>query len=254
VVVDKSATSCAILSIIRDERAGPVDDAMRQRTALLAPHIRRAVLVGKAIDHKTAEAETFAESLDAVSAGIFLVGADGRLMHANAAGRALLAAGKFLTARGGRLLASGRTESQWLETALLAATGRDPQSPSRAQSIPLASADGEQRVAHVLPLAGGAAPRVAATRATAAVIVHRAGLKSPSAPEMVAKAYGLTPTELNVLLAIVEIGGVPEVAEALGVASTTVKTHLGHLYAKTGTARQADLVKLIAGFASPLLN
>jgi len=31
-------------------------------------------------------------------------------------------------------------------------------------------------------------------------------------------------TELRVLLAIVEVGGVPEVAAALGVAGTTVKT------------------------------
>jgi len=57
---------------------------------------------------------------------------------------------------------------------------------------------------------------------------------------------------LRVLLAIVEIGGVPEVAEALGVAETTVKTHLGRLYQKTGAGRQADLVKLVAGFSNPL--
>jgi DNA-binding CsgD family transcriptional regulator len=57
---------------------------------------------------------------------------------------------------------------------------------------------------------------------------------------------------LRVLLAIVEIGGVPEVAEALGIGDTTVRTHLGHLFEKTGAKRQADLVKLIAGFSSPL--
>jgi DNA-binding CsgD family transcriptional regulator len=45
---------------------------------------------------------------------------------------------------------------------------------------------------------------------------------------------------------------VPEVASALGIASSTVKTHLGRVYDKTGTARQADLVKLVAGFTSPL--
>jgi DNA-binding CsgD family transcriptional regulator len=55
-----------------------------------------------------------------------------------------------------------------------------------------------------------------------------------------------------VLLAIVEVGGVPEVAEALGIAETTIKTHLGRIFQKTGTGRQADLVKLVAGFASPL--
>jgi DNA-binding CsgD family transcriptional regulator len=74
----------------------------------------------------------------------------------------------------------------------------------------------------------------------------------PATPEIIARHYGLTPSELRVLLAVIEVGGVPEVAEALGIAETTVKTHLGKVYGKTGTARQADLVKLVAGFASPL--
>lgn len=56
------------------------------------------------------------------------------------------------------------------------------------------------------------------------------------------------------LLAIVEVGGVPEVAAMLGVAETTVKTHLGRLFVKTGTGRQADLVKIVAGFATPLAS
>ena len=71
-------------------------------------------------------------------------------------------------------------------------------------------------------------------------------------PEIIARHYRLTPSELRVLLAVIEVGGVPEVAEALGIADTTVKTHLGSVYGKTGTSRQADLVKLVAGFRSPL--
>jgi DNA-binding CsgD family transcriptional regulator len=54
------------------------------------------------------------------------------------------------------------------------------------------------------------------------------------------------------MLANVDIGGVPEVAAALGVAETTVKTHLSRLFEKTGAGRQADLVKLVAGFSTPL--
>jgi DNA-binding CsgD family transcriptional regulator len=42
------------------------------------------------------------------------------------------------------------------------------------------------------------------------------------------------------------------VARVLGVAPSTIRTHLGRVYEKTGVARQADLVKLVAGFASPL--
>jgi ATP/maltotriose-dependent transcriptional regulator MalT len=48
-----------------------------------------------------------------------------------------------------------------------------------------------------------------------------------------------------------KVGGVPEVAAALGVAETTVKTHLGNVFGKTGACRQADLVKIAAGFSTP---
>jgi DNA-binding NarL/FixJ family response regulator len=57
---------------------------------------------------------------------------------------------------------------------------------------------------------------------------------------------------MRVLMAIVNIGGVPDVAPVLGVSEATVKTHLQHIFEKTGASRQADLVKLVAGFLSPL--
>ena len=59
---------------------------------------------------------------------------------------------------------------------------------------------------------------------------------------------------MRVLFALVEGGGVPEVAASLGIAETTVKTHLARLFAKTGARRQAELVKLVAGFAVPVTN
>ena len=74
-----------------------------------------------------------------------------------------------------------------------------------------------------------------------------------SSPDVIRRAYQLTPTELRVLLAIVNIGGIPEVATALGVADTTIKTHVGRLFKKTGAGRQADLVKVVAGFSTPLV-
>jgi DNA-binding CsgD family transcriptional regulator len=38
----------------------------------------------------------------------------------------------------------------------------------------------------------------------------------------------------------------------LGIAESTVKTHLHRVFDKTGARRQADLVKLTAGFSNPL--
>ena len=120
-------------------------------------------------------------------------------------------------------------------------------------ALSLSAQNGEHYVAHVLPLTSGARRFTGdAYTATAAMFVRKAALEGPLAPEIIATTYNLTPTELRVLLAIVEVGGIPEVATALGVADSTIKTHVGRLFGKTGVSRQADLVKLVAGFSTPL--
>jgi DNA-binding CsgD family transcriptional regulator len=84
--------------------------------------------------------------------------------------------------------------------------------------------------------------------------VRKIELDGQSFGAALAHAFRLTPTEHRVCLAIVELGSIPEASQALGIAETTVKTHLYRVFAKTGASRQADLVKLAAGFSSPLAN
>jgi DNA-binding CsgD family transcriptional regulator len=115
--------------------------------------------------------------------------------------------------------------------------------------------DGERHVAHVLPLTSGARRRAGTSyAAAAAMFVQKAALDTPSPQELIVKLYKLTPSELRVLLAIVQVGSTPEVAEALGISESTVKTHLHRVFAKTGAKRQADLVRLVAGYASPFVS
>jgi DNA-binding CsgD family transcriptional regulator len=108
-------------------------------------------------------------------------------------------------------------------------------------------------VAHVLPLTSGKRKQAGIAYASvAAVFVRKAALDGPSPIEALVSAYKLTPAELRVLLAIVEVGGIPEIAPMLGISEATVKTHLQHVFEKTGVNRQADLVKVVAGFMNPL--
>jgi len=47
---------------------------------------------------------------------------------------------------------------------------------------------------------------------------------------------------------------VPAIAKVLGISQATAKTHLRNLFQKTGTNRQAELVKLVAGAAGPFAD
>jgi DNA-binding CsgD family transcriptional regulator len=254
-VLERSTTSAALVLVFRHERDGLVDDETRRRMRLLVPHIRRAALIGKVLDLKKAEAATFADTLDGIGAGLFLVDATGRIVHANAAGHGQLEKAEILRGTGGRLVANNPESDEALADVLASAAGGDDAIGIKGVALPLRARDGEHHVAHVLPLTSGVRRRAGTSyRAVAALFVHKAAMERPSLPEVIAKAYKLTPMQLRVLLAVVEVGGVPEVAEALGIAETTVKTHLGHIYEKTGVGRQSELVKLVAGFSNPLFE
>jgi DNA-binding CsgD family transcriptional regulator len=167
----------------------------------------------------------------------------------------MLKRASVLHAEGGRLVANDRQADETLADTFATAGNGDAALGIKGVAVPLLARDEERYVAHVLPLTSGARRRAGASyAAVAAMFVHKAAVDTPSPPEAIAKAYKLTAMELRVLLAIVEVGGVPEVAETLGVAESTIKTHLHHIYQKTGTNRQADLVKLVAAFSNPLLN
>jgi DNA-binding CsgD family transcriptional regulator/PAS domain-containing protein len=254
-VLDKSVTSAALFAVFRYQSDGVVDDETRQRMRLIVPHIRRAVLIGRLVDLRVADAAGLADTLDGLSAAMCVVDPDGRIVHANAACHVLIDAGDFLSAIRGRIVAREAKVDQTLRELFAAAGAGDAAMGTRGIALPLVARDGSHYVAHVLPLTSGAR-RLAgiAYSATAALFICRVAAEVRSPPEVIARAYNLTPTELRVLLAIVDVGGVPESAVALGIAESTVKTHLGRLFVKTRARRQADLVKIVTGFASPLIS
>jgi DNA-binding CsgD family transcriptional regulator len=252
-VIDRTAISAAIIGVFRHERNGLVDDRARWQMRLIAPHIRRAVLIGKMFEFKAAEVATFVDTLNGLSTGMYLVDAEGRLIHANAAGSAILAAGDILSSVGGRLVACDARVQRTLREVFAAAGQGDAALGVKGIAVPLIGKDGERYVAHALPLTSGARRRAGIIHvAAAALFVRRAALMTSSTSQVIGETFKLTPTELRVLLAIVEVGGIPEVATAFGVADTTVRSHVNRLFEKTGVTRQADLVKLVAGYTTLL--
>jgi DNA-binding CsgD family transcriptional regulator len=247
---EKSALSYSMLSIHRGKRDGMVDDATRRRMRLVAPHFQRAVGIGRIIDLHKFEAAALADSLDGLAAATILVDGSGRIVHANAAGDAMLARGAVLRAAGGKLTANDpQTDRTLHETFMNAETG----AAAIGAGVPLRGLDGDRWVAHVLPLTASARRKTRLNYSAAAAVFVRKATLEPAHPfETIADVYKLTTAEMRVLMGVVQIGGVPEIVPVLGIAETTVKTHLRHVFEKTSTKRQADLVKLVAGYMSPL--
>jgi|SRR6185312_1485933 len=252
-MVEKSTTACAVINVVRHERDGLADAQARERMELLWPHFRRSVLIGKVIELHKVEAGALADTLDGLAAAMFLVDAGGRVMHANAAGQAMLDARVVVHRAGDKLAVHDPQAERALHDAFANTTQGDVGLEGKGIAIALRTRAGDNHVAHVLPLAAGARRKAgAAHSAVAAVFVRKAAFKGSHPIDVLADSFNLTPAEMRVLLMIVELGRVPEVAPVLGISEATVRAHLQRLFIKTGTSRQADLVKLVAGYMSPL--
>jgi len=105
VTLERSNARTTILQVMRGRSRGTVDDMMRERMRLLAPHIQRSRIMGRQIRARSHTVADLAEVLDALSTAICLFDADGRLVHANASCRQMLADGDLLGIVGDRIVA-----------------------------------------------------------------------------------------------------------------------------------------------------
>ncbi|MET4258163.1 DNA-binding CsgD family transcriptional regulator [Bradyrhizobium sp. S3.12.5] len=245
--LEKGATNSSIISVRLHEKDGLADPDNRRRFALIVPHFQRAVSIGRLFDQsKTAQA-VLTQTLDSVAAAVFLVGPNGRLVFTNEPARLILDRGGLLIERKGALTVTAPEAQRALREALFAAENGNTTSDNGG-SIPIVSAQGRWFV-DVLPLTSGDRRRTGALHsAVAAVFVRKTSPASPPPLEALAKLYNLTASEIRVLDGVMKVSGVKALAEALGLTQATVKTHLHNVFRKTGTARQSELVKLIAGF------
>lgn len=218
---------------------------------MLLPHLRRAVAISQMLDVKTLASTTMERALDALAIAVLLVDDDLRVMHVNQAGQAALASGDAIFVRAGRLA----TRAAGVDAALSAAVAQIGAArwPAGRQGlgVPLKDRTGANLVLNVLPLRQAALRSGFLPNAVAAIFI--ASPRPAAAASDAFKAlFELTPAEGAVLdhAAVGQTNA--QTAEALGVSLATVKTHLQHIFDKTGVRRRAELVKLVASFGLPL--
>ena len=135
----------------------------------------------------------------------------------------------------------------------LAAGHGDAALGEKGIAVQMIASGGAQFVTHVMPLTSGARRETGAYYgAAAAVFVQRAAHNASPAIESLVRQFDLTPAEVRVLSAMMQFSGVAEVASSLKLSPATVRTHLRHIFEKTGARRQADLVKLMMRLPAPI--
>jgi len=249
-MIDKTVTAVSIVVASRTEEQGFFDLEALETLSLIYPHIRRSAAIGRIIGGAHAQAQTLSAALDALAAGLFLIDDAGRVVHANRAGAAMLAARTPVDVTRGRLsFVGGGAVADFLQSPRDAAEDRE----TRGLSRPLSAANGRRYMAHAIALDAARRDALAAERgATALVFVKEANPATALAVGEAARRYRLTPQEARVLRMVVDAGGVPLAADALNLSPTTVRTHIARIYDKTGARSQGALIKLLGEMENPL--
>ena len=249
----KTGRRIGALSVNRVETQGRYGDTEIRLLTLLAPHICRPVAISDVLNLKTVRSEALEATLDALASGVFMTDREGRVIYMNRAAEHQVKTGNALRIVNNRLSQVDRVAHKALAKAIAEATVDETEPPTSGITIALPAGQDAGLVATILPLNRGERRSFCGTfAATAAIFVQDPVVVPPLPGETFAKLYGLSGSELRVLLAMSPGLSVKAAAEILGIGDTTAKTHLQNIYAKTGTSKQTELMNLFMSSAPPV--
>jgi DNA-binding CsgD family transcriptional regulator len=246
--LEKGVARSSLINIRMDASLGFENDDARARMSLLVPHLQRAVSIGRLFDQRRATEEALTAAINHVETAVFLVAANGTISFANEPATKMLNDGNLVRKVDQTLRAVAADTDRMLRDIFTSAADGDAALGVGGVAVPLTASADERWFAHVLPLTSGRRQEIGqSSHATAAVFIRNTAPNAPPPLEAIAKLYKLTAGEVRVLNAMLKINGVKAMADMLGITEGTVRTHLHNLFRKTGTQRQSDLVKLVAG-------
>jgi DNA-binding CsgD family transcriptional regulator/PAS domain-containing protein len=251
-VLMRTGRRVATLNVFMSIEHGPVKPHELDIVRRITPHLRRAVTINNLLDMNAFRASTFDSVIDAMSIGVVLVTDTGMILHANAAAKDLVTGTKGLKDQYGKLRITQRLGQKHLDNALLLCGANEAGMGPLGIGVPATAASGRPLSLHVLPLKRRKTLSGFDSTVAAAVIIAEPGQAMTLPEETLCGLFGLTGTEARVLVQLMAGGGRAEVADRLGIAAETAKSHLGRIFEKTETSSQAELRQLVQELTPPL--
>lgn len=237
--------SSACLCVVRTEETTWIEPREWHLLETLAPHLNRTAEIHQLLSRTKTAAHSLGAAIAGAGFAAFVLTSNCRIMFANAKAEDLVRRSAGLTYAQGRLGTANLALTMRLEALV-----RNAAQPTRAESDPGGTLE--------LPRGGDCAPLIAHVFPVAAQ--HVASLfdfERPSVALFVAdpeddfsgrvgtfgSKFGLTPAETRLVEEIIRGRGILAAATKLKITETTARTHMKRIFDKTGTHRQAELVR-----------
>jgi DNA-binding CsgD family transcriptional regulator/PAS domain-containing protein len=240
----RDGASTSNFTIIRSERLGPYGEPDVALLRRLMPHLQRAVRIHQRLSGIDRGLSPIAEVADRLNEAFVLLDGDGRVLFANRAAEDILALRDGLRTEQGVL-----TGSQASVTAALRLLASDPEG---MMLVPRPSGRRPYLVLAARIRTPQAGTWIAGPRPAAVLFLRDPDVVQQASEEHLRRAYALTAAEARLAAALASGSSLEDVSAEQGVSLNTLRTHLRNVFDKTGTHRQAELVRLALATAQPL--
>jgi DNA-binding CsgD family transcriptional regulator len=252
-LVEDSRTLTYFL-VLRDRSQSPFTDADCELMGTLIPHLRRALKLQRDLSLIAIERNAAFDVLDDMTVGIVIIGPDARIKFANEVARRIAHSCDGLRFAADRLLIDGgggdsiRMRARRLIRSTLSGM------PSPGEAFQIARPSGaESYVGLICCLGGNQAHFGWSVRDEPLAIVY---IRDPDQPdetraELLQRLYGLMPSQARLADLLATGCSLKEAAKQLDITPVSARQYLKLIFQKTGTHRQAELVRKILLVPAP---
>jgi DNA-binding CsgD family transcriptional regulator/PAS domain-containing protein len=240
-VIAREGDEALMLTALRSPQRDVFDVIETRAVETLLPHVTRAC----AVQERLQVLEQGSSVLDSISIGIAMLNAAGKCVYMNRAADEIFRADDGLRMRDGTPHASNPAAATRLRHAIRASSGA---SITAIEAIRI-ERPSQRRAYHVLAapfrrshpgFAGLGTPGVV-------LLVTDPEQQPATSAHVLRQLYGLTAREGQLVAQLTKGQTVEEAADALSMRYETARSHLRHIFDKTGARRQTELLLLLRG-------
>lgn len=251
VVLFNDVNRSVAIGLQRGRADGPWPDGLMDNLTGLSPHIQRSLHIHKEFTRLRSREQALFAGLDRLLIGLILFDELRQPIYCNPVAEAILRYHPAIRMHNDQLRATSIEDTEAIQRALTRAIDARQDRNNDPRQFTTALGLRHRDVVTPLPMlitpVGGAGLglQTDTLHGHAAVLISDPERNQPIVPEALVTAYGLTPAEAQVAIAIANGLGVDETAELHNTKISTVKSQLKAIFRKLGVSRQAELVKIL---------
>ncbi len=236
----------SVLVCHRGPDRGPADDVDLELLRRLTPHLQRARALSLQLGTLQSQERIGQDVLDRIPVGLIFVDGSGRFLSANARGEEILREEDGLELNQGRLVTGHISDTRALGAIVATACAAGlRQTSSAAMSLCLDRPSGRRHLEVMACPIDHESRLWREGPAAAFLVVSDGAAELTGATHRLRDLFGLTDTEAALTIALVRGATLKEWAAQRDVSIETVRWQLKQVFAKTGTSRQPDLMRLV---------